>query len=61
MNAAAVPNSRLAPFMEGIENGQVLLIVDVPPRRIKEIEEMIEKRHPEANFGGAEPPPVAFP
>lgn len=61
MNAAAVPNSRLARFAEPIARGQVLLIVDVPVRRVKEIEEMIEKRHPEVNFGGEEPPMLAFP
>ena len=61
MNAAAIPNSRLAPFMDRISAGQVLLIIDLRPRRVKEIEQMIEKRHPEVSFGGAEPPMVAFP
>ncbi|WP_254451775.1 DUF1269 domain-containing protein [Duganella vulcania] len=61
MNAAAVPNSRLKPFASRIEQGQVLLIVDVPVRRVEEIEEMIAKRHPEISFGGMEPPMLAFP
>jgi len=61
MNAAAVPNTRLRQFAPQIEQGQVLLIVDVPPRRVQEIEEMIAKRHPEISFGGIEPPLLAFP
>ncbi|HAT30482.1 MAG TPA: DUF1269 domain-containing protein [Janthinobacterium sp.] len=61
MNAAAVPNSRLAKFAERVEEGQVLLIVDVAPRKVREIEEMMASRHPEISFAGAEPPMVAFP
>ncbi len=61
MNAAAVPNTRLKQFTPRIEQGQVLLIVDVPVRRVEEIEEMIAKRHPEISFGGMEPPMLAFP
>lgn len=61
MNAAAVPNTRLKPFAERIERGQVLLIVDVPVGRVEEIEEMIARRHPEISFGGMEPPMLAFP
>lgn len=61
MNAAAIPNSRLKPFMEAIHAGQVLLIIDLLPSRVRAIEDMIKKRHPEASFAGAEPPMVAFP
>lgn len=61
MNAAAVPNTRLAQFAPAIAAGQVLLIVDVPPRRVAEIEEMIARRHPDIRFGGMEPPALAFP
>ena len=61
MNAAAVPNTRLRQFAQPIEQGQVLLIVDVPAGRVEEIEGMIAKRHPEISFGGIEPPMLAFP
>lgn len=61
MNAAAVPNTRLKQFAGRIEQGQVLLIVDVPVRRVDEIEDMIARRHPEISFGGIEPPMLAFP
>jgi len=61
MNAAAIPNTRLKQFERPIEEGQVLLIIDVPLRRVHEIEEMIARRHPEIGFGGSEPPMLAFP
>jgi hypothetical protein len=61
MAAAAIPNSRLKPFEAGIERGQVLLIIDLPLRRVTEIEELIAKRHPEIKFGGVEPHIPAFP
>ncbi|NEX62029.1 DUF1269 domain-containing protein [Noviherbaspirillum sp. 17J57-3] len=61
MVAAAIPNSRLKGFQDSIEHGQVLLIVDVPARRVEDIEEMVERRHPDYRFGGVEPHVPAFP
>jgi len=61
MNAAAVPNKKLEQYAARIEQGQVLMMVDVPVRRMKEIEEMIARRHPDFKFGGEEPPMLAFP
>ena len=61
MAAAAIPNSRLSAFQSGIERGQVLLIVDVPFRRVAEIEELVAQRHPVAKFGGQEPHVPVFP
>jgi len=61
MAGAAIPNSRLKAFVAEVENGGVLLIVDLPLRRTKEIEELITKRHPEIRFCGVEPHIPAFP
>ena len=44
MVAAAIPNSRLQAFQPEIERGKVLLIIDVPLKRVREIEEMIADR-----------------
>lgn len=48
MAGAAVPNSRLRQFAGDIEAGRVLMMVDVPPRRVEEITELVTSRHPEA-------------
>ncbi|MDB5841794.1 MAG: hypothetical protein JWQ23_3746 [Herminiimonas sp.] len=52
MAAAALPNSRLTAFYPELEKGKILLIVDVPAGRIKEIEQRLAERHPEMKFGG---------
>jgi hypothetical protein len=47
MAAAAVPNSRLKQFHAEIERGKILLMIDVPHRRIAEITAVVVARHPE--------------
>jgi hypothetical protein len=61
MVAAAIPNSRLKGFQEGIDNGQVLLILDIPYAKVELIEELFAKHHPEAHFGGQDPHTPVFP
>jgi hypothetical protein len=48
MVGAAVPNSRLKQFQTDLELGRVLMMVDVPLRRVAEIAELVASRHPEA-------------
>jgi hypothetical protein len=48
MAGAAVPNSRLKQFHADIEAGRVLMMVDVPLRRVAEITELVVSHHPEA-------------
>lgn len=61
MAAVAIPNASLSPFLERIEQGEVLLIVDLPFHRVAEIEKMMESRHPEIDFGGRDPHIPIFP
>jgi hypothetical protein len=61
MAAAALPNSRLQAFYPELENGKVLMIADVPARRVAQIEKMLAERHPEMRFGGEEPNMPVFP
>jgi hypothetical protein len=61
MAAAAIPNSRLKGFQQGIDNGQVLLMLDMPLTRVTEIERLVEQHYPSAKFGGVEPHIPAFP
>ena len=61
MVASAIPNSRLKTFENGIEQGRILMMVDVPKVRIDEIRKLIASSHPEASAGGMEPTIPAFP
>ena len=61
MAAAALPNSRLENFQSDIASGKVLMLVDVPFKKVRAIEDLIEKRHPEAKFGGVESHIPVFP
>lgn len=48
-------NSRLKQFEQAIEQGELLVLVDVPKERIEAISQLITKHHPTAEFGGMEP------
>ena len=61
MVASSIPNSRLKQFERAMEEGKVLMMVDVPMRRVQEICDTISRRHPEAASGGFEPTIPAFP
>lgn len=56
-----VPNSRLRHFEKELEDGRVLLMLDVPARRFDEVREIIARKHPEAIDRGHEPTVPAFP
>jgi hypothetical protein len=59
--AASVPNTKLLAFTKDIEEGKYLMMVDVPFRRVEEIQALLRKRHPEDKDGGVEPSMPAFP
>lgn len=61
MVGASVPNSRLRRFSKAIEAGEILLMVDVPRRRLGEIKTLLRLAHPEAYAQGMEPAIPAFP
>jgi hypothetical protein len=56
-----VPNSRLKIFEKDLDEGKVLLMLDVPSGRYQEVHEVIARTHPEAADGGNEPTVPAFP
>lgn len=58
---AALPNSQLAKFQPELEKGKLLLIIDVPARRIQQIEEILQQRHPEMQFCGEDTHRPVFP
>ena len=61
MIAVSLPNSRLKRFQPAIDRGEILLMVDVPVRRVREIRELITAHHPEAKSKGQEANIPAFP
>ena len=61
MIGVSTPSNRLKRFEKAIEQGQILLMVDVPKGRVAEIEERLQKLHPEAHLEGLEPDIPAFP
>ncbi|MBA3598472.1 MAG: DUF1269 domain-containing protein [Methylibium sp.] len=61
MIGVSTPSNRLRRFEGAIEQGQLLLMVDVPRSRVEEIEELLQTSHPEAHFEGVEPDVPAFP
>jgi hypothetical protein len=61
MIAVSIPNSRLKGFQRAIDAGRILLMVDVPQRRVAEIRRLIEEHHPEVKGGGQDAQIPAFP
>jgi len=56
-----VPNSRLKGFEHDLEDGKILLMLDVPAGRYDELRTIIARTHPEAADRGSEPTVPAFP
>lgn len=50
--ALKVPGVHLADFRDAMAHGEIVLMVDVLPKRVAEIEDLVHRRHPEANVGG---------
>ena len=61
MIGISLPNSCLKQFEGGVEQGEFLMLIDVPKDRVEEIEELVKQHHPEADLGGTEPTIPPFP
>ena len=61
MMGLQVPNTQLRGFEQELEQGKVLLMLDVPAGRYEEIRQIIARTHPEAADRGNEPTVPAFP
>ena len=61
MIGVSVPSSRLKEFEKAIEQGNLLMMVDVAKSRVEEITDLVKKHHPEAQVEGTEPVIPAFP
>lgn len=61
MIGASTGNRRLKDFEAAIEQGEFLMMIDVPKERVEEIEALVKKHHPEAECEGTEPFMPPFP
>jgi hypothetical protein len=61
MMGLQVPNTQLKGFEQDLEEGKILLMLDVPASRYDEIRQVIARSHPEAVNRGNEPMVPAFP
>ena len=56
-----IPNSRLKEFERSVEDGEILMMVDVSKDHVDQVSDMIKRHHPEADMHGIEPTMPAFP
>ena len=50
--AVKLPHAHLADLRVPLEHGEVVLLVDVPFQRVREIEHLVAERYPEIGVGG---------
>jgi hypothetical protein len=50
--AVKLPHAHLADMHVPLQHGEVVLLVDIPFRRVREIERLVAERHPETGVGG---------
>ncbi len=53
--ATTIPHHHVAMFEKQIAQGQILMMVSVHFHRVREIRDLLLKRHPEAEYGGMWP------
>lgn len=61
LRGLSIPNTDLARFEEALEEGRILLMVDVPKNRVETIQALMHKKHPEVRDEGREPTQPHFP
>jgi hypothetical protein len=61
MVGSSIGSRRLKQFAQAIENGNFLMMVDVPSQRVEGVEKLVKEKHPRAHYEGLEPNMQAFP
>ncbi len=61
MIGVSVHSRHLKPYEDAVERGALLMMIDVSPQRVQEIEQMITRLHPQARAEGVDPDIPAFP
>lgn len=52
--AANIPSLALERFAAELDAGHILLMLDVPFNRVNEVQQMVQQRHPDYQFGGVD-------
>jgi len=50
--AVKVPHTHLTDLRVPLAHGEIVLMVDVPRNRVREVEQLVHRHHPEAEMGG---------
>jgi len=61
MVGVGIPSSRLERFQDAINEGQLLMMVDLPRGRVEEIETLVKEHHPDVDIEGTDPTVPVFP
>ncbi len=61
MIGSSTPSNRLKAFEKTMEEGHILLILDVPKERVEEVRKIITSHHPEVEDRGMDPTIPIFP
>lgn len=61
MVAVNIPNTRLKGFWAQIEQGRLLMMVDVPVEQVETLSKRVKQHHPEADVRDVDPTIPAFP
>lgn len=56
-----IPNSQLKAFEKAVQEGQVLMMVDVSKDDVQSVTQLIKRHHPDADMHGIDPTIPAFP
>jgi hypothetical protein len=56
----SVPNRQLKPFERDLREGRLLLVVDVPNERVKEVTRLVTSQLPQVNVRRADPRTAAY-
>lgn len=60
MIGISAPNDQIKAYEDAVDQGQLLMLVDVPKERIDEVTAIIARHHPEVDVRGAEPKKLPY-
>ena len=61
MLGISAPNSQLRRFEDAVNQGQLLMLLDVPKAELDAVRRLVRAHHPDAEFEGTEPSMPPFP